>query len=199
MFADSGPNTGESVQVPVPTPGSGLGPGDLAPAPRPPEIVPKGLLDAKFDGTPEKFAFFVVQVEKFLQAWGHLFLTEARRVGYIAAQLHGGAADRYVNLHRVRGPKLQEVAAFMWALRAKYEGPLESERAQNYRRTLKQDKLTVQEYIEESERYSAKGLWEDPGRKKQDSPLKKGMAKPKAQQALQFEVLEESSSSTSRE
>ncbi|KAL8199285.1 UNVERIFIED_CONTAM: hypothetical protein K2H54_039248 [Gekko kuhli] len=45
-----------------------LGPGKPAPVLGPPEIIPKGLLDAKFDGTRKKLAFFVVQVEKFLQA-----------------------------------------------------------------------------------------------------------------------------------
>ncbi|KAL8220402.1 UNVERIFIED_CONTAM: hypothetical protein K2H54_045236 [Gekko kuhli] len=87
------------------------------------EVLLKGLLNAKFDGTPEKLAFFVVPVEKFVQMWDHLFPTEARQVDYIVAQLRGGTADWYVSLHHARGPKLQEVAAFMWALRAKY-GPV---------------------------------------------------------------------------
>ncbi|KAL8211674.1 UNVERIFIED_CONTAM: hypothetical protein K2H54_009070 [Gekko kuhli] len=115
----------------------------LAPVPGPLEIIPKGLLDARFDGTPKKLAFFVVQVEKFLNAWGHLFLSKTRMVDYFTAQLWGGVADWYVSLHQVRGPKLQDVDAFMWALRVKYEDPLESERAQNYLCTLKQGKCTM--------------------------------------------------------
>ncbi|KAL8221379.1 UNVERIFIED_CONTAM: hypothetical protein K2H54_066746 [Gekko kuhli] len=58
------------------------------PPPVPPmlgqEHRPTELLDATFDGTPEKLAFFVVQVEKFIMYWGHLFLTEECRVDYIA-------------------------------------------------------------------------------------------------------------------
>ncbi|KAL8221655.1 UNVERIFIED_CONTAM: hypothetical protein K2H54_073591 [Gekko kuhli] len=65
------------------------GPGELAPAMGLPKIIPKELLDAKFNGTPKKLALFMVQVEKFLQAWGRLFPSKARMVDYIAAQLRG--------------------------------------------------------------------------------------------------------------
>ncbi|KAL8181292.1 UNVERIFIED_CONTAM: hypothetical protein K2H54_052836 [Gekko kuhli] len=95
----------------VPIPGLDLGPGEPTPVLRPPEIIPKRLVDAKFNGTPEKLAciilaFFEVQVEKFLQAWGHLFPSKERMVDYITAQLQGRAADWYVSLHQVRGPEL---------------------------------------------------------------------------------------------
>ncbi|KAL8190172.1 UNVERIFIED_CONTAM: hypothetical protein K2H54_042493 [Gekko kuhli] len=53
-------------QVLIPAPRLGPGPGEPAPVPGPPEIILKGLLDARFDGTPKKLAFFIVQVEKFL-------------------------------------------------------------------------------------------------------------------------------------
>ncbi|KAL8206977.1 UNVERIFIED_CONTAM: hypothetical protein K2H54_038265 [Gekko kuhli] len=227
-------------------------------APRMPEVLPKGMLDAKFDGAPKKLAFFMVQVETFIQTWGHLFPTEARRVDYVVAQLRGGTANWYV----------KEVAAFMWLLRVQYEDPLESECAQNHLCILKQGRCTVCEYIEEFQRYAAKvqeaadddarlqmikidasvltpwaggmvgklkapklktdsqdfhmrqglflsfgeeghfaaecpgamggsALVKDLGRKKVDTLLKKGPTKAKVQQALQFKVMEEHSSSSS--
>ncbi|KAL8220374.1 UNVERIFIED_CONTAM: hypothetical protein K2H54_044509 [Gekko kuhli] len=62
----------------------------------------------------------------------------------------------YVNFHNSRGPEVLEVETFMWALKAQYEDPLKSEKAQNHLRTLKQGKRIVHEYIEELQRYATK-------------------------------------------
>ncbi|KAL8187835.1 UNVERIFIED_CONTAM: hypothetical protein K2H54_056504 [Gekko kuhli] len=107
------PSASQDQQVLIPAP-------DLGPAPAPglPRIILKKLLHARFDGTPKKLAF--------LNAWGHLFPSEARMVDYIAAQLQGGVADWYVSLHQVRDPELHEVDTFMQALQMKFEDPLES-------------------------------------------------------------------------
>ncbi|KAL8180783.1 UNVERIFIED_CONTAM: hypothetical protein K2H54_033848 [Gekko kuhli] len=51
------------------------------------------LLDATFDGAPEKLAFFVVRVQKFVMNWGHLFQNDEQQVDYVASRLCYGAAD----------------------------------------------------------------------------------------------------------
>ncbi|KAL8181929.1 UNVERIFIED_CONTAM: hypothetical protein K2H54_034894 [Gekko kuhli] len=96
------------------------------------------LLDATFDGMPEKLAFFMVPVEKFVMYWSHLFLTEECRMDYIALKLQDGVADWYISLHNMQGPELYKVDEFMWALHEQYKDPMESEKAHNDLHALKQ-------------------------------------------------------------
>ncbi|KAL8163078.1 UNVERIFIED_CONTAM: hypothetical protein K2H54_006769 [Gekko kuhli] len=88
----------------VPAPDRGPVPGEPPPAPGLPKIILKGLLNTRFNGTPVKLVFFVVQVAKFLNAWDHLFPSEVRMVDYTISyrvgQLTGMGPSR-----KVKGPK----------------------------------------------------------------------------------------------
>ncbi|KAL8173702.1 UNVERIFIED_CONTAM: hypothetical protein K2H54_017506 [Gekko kuhli] len=200
-------------------------------APGPPKIIPKGLLNARFDGTPEKLMFLMVQqgkrtVQEYTEAferysvkvrgWPDGVLAEQFRVGLhpeirenilqsvrpisFSAWVRE-AADTEARLQMIKMDNPTPIPQ-IGGPNGKVKGP--KPKTDTWELHMKQGLCL---HCGEAGHYATAcpgmgrgpALAKDPGKKKPDTPLKKGPVKTKAQQALQFEVLDKRSGSTSGE
>ncbi|XP_042299927.1 uncharacterized protein LOC121917880, partial [Sceloporus undulatus] len=104
-------------------------------------------LEAKFNGDPEQLPFFLAQVAGHMRTRGDYFPDQGEKVCCVAGRLEGQAAQWLVQLYDCRAPELQNLGAFMTALRARFEDPFRVDRAKTKFMTLQQGKRSVGEYV----------------------------------------------------
>uniref|UniRef100_A0ACB8ECN9 Uncharacterized protein n=1 Tax=Sphaerodactylus townsendi TaxID=933632 RepID=A0ACB8ECN9_9SAUR len=140
------PSEGEQP-VPMP-PNDGL-PGLLGPPQSPQAPQRRRRLKARFDGSMEKLAYFLVQVEARMEKHGGDYEDEVEQVHEVGALLEGAAAGWYVGLYKGRAPELRSFPHFMLALRQQFEDPFKEEKARARLRQIRQGSRSMSVYISE--------------------------------------------------
>ncbi|XP_062829756.1 retrotransposon-derived protein PEG10 isoform X4 [Anolis carolinensis] len=112
-------------------------------------------LRATFDGDPEKLPIFLFRVATFMTKWADTFANEMDKVQYVVDHLEGAAAEWFMALYDTNAPELNNLDAFMLALKSRFEDRLRKVRARAKLMNLKQGSCSVQEYALEFRRLAS--------------------------------------------
>lgn len=102
-----------------------------------------------FDSQPENLAYFLTQVQNYVERYGDRYPNDGSQVNVILVNLEGEVAEWLVSLYDEAAPELHDVDDFMQELWNRFEDPTKARKADMRAWRIKQGKRPVAEYIRE--------------------------------------------------